>query len=337
MNLIVTFFYLLAYNKLEPIKIKNMNTQKKIPVEKRFETFSEVQTRIEPSVLTGNSTLDNWWSKSGGIVIGSSIFLTGTSGAGKTTLAVFLMKILNEYKTALWSREMPRADVKEQTNRMNVNHSNALIADDDTCPTFEQFIEALDHHKPKFVIVDSLQVVAKGVEFSENGESDVQFEIIQTLRKWIKENDAVLFMIGHNKKDGEFRGDNTIMQMFDAHIEMIHHKKGDFRTIAWGQKNRKGPLGMLYYEFVDSELAIEFFTEDEWKIIKKGTSITDMVNSTLESYINAYSNNKNYKVFRKEFIKLYNEICKTSSTELEALTRVIPVISELSIKYFGAN
>lgn len=311
-----------------------MKAQNKIPVEKRFETFSEVQTRLEPSVLTGIKQLDEWWSKNGGIVIGSSIFLTGTSGAGKTTLSVFLMKILNQYKTALWSREMARGDVKEQTSRMNVNHSNALIADDETCPTFEDFMEALEYHKPKFVIVDSLQVVAKGADFSEDGESDAQFEIIQTLRKWIAENDAVLFMIGHNKKDGEFRGDNTIMQMFDAHIEMIHHKKGDFRTMAWGQKNRKGPLGMLYYEFVDSELAIDFFTEDEWEVVKKGATIEDMVNSTLESYINAYSNNKNYKAFRKEFVKSYNEICKTSSTDLEALTRVIPVISELSIKYF---
>ena len=311
-----------------------MNAKNKIPVEKRFEVFGDVQTRLEPSVLTGISTLDDWWSKNGGIVIGSSIFLTGTSGAGKTTLAVFLMKILNQYKTALWSREMARGDVKEQTSRMNVNHGNALIADDETCPTFEEFVEALDHFKPKFVIVDSLQVVAKGSEFSEDGESDAQYEIIQKLRHWIKENDAVLFMIGHNKKDGEFRGDNTIMQMFDAHIEMIHHKKGDFRTMAWGQKNRKGPLGMLYYEFVDSELAIEFFTEDEWEIVKKGASITDMINSTLESYINAYSNNKNYKAFRKEFMKSYNEICKTSSTEIEALTRVIPVINELSAKHF---
>jgi len=314
--------------------MKDMNAKNKIPVEKRFEVFGDVQTRLEPSVLTGISTLDDWWSKNGGIVIGSSIFLTGTSGAGKTTLAVFLMKILNQYKTALWSREMARGDVKEQTSRMNVNHGNALIADDETCPTFEEFVEALDHFKPKFVIVDSLQVVAKGSEFSEDGESDAQYEIIQKLRHWIKENDAVLFMIGHNKKDGEFRGDNTIMQMFDAHIEMIHHKKGDFRTMAWGQKNRKGPLGMLYYEFVDSELAIEFFTEDEWEIVKKGASITDMINSTLESYINAYSNNKNYKAFRKEFMKSYNEICKTSSTEIEALTRVIPVINELSAKHF---
>jgi len=312
-----------------------MKTKNIIPVEERFEVFGDVTTRVEPSVLTGNKTLDDWWSKNGGIVIGSSIFLTGTSGAGKTTLAVFLMKILNEYKTALWSREMARGDVKEQTSRMNVNHSNALIADDDTCPTFEQFMEALDHNKPKFVIVDSLQVVAKGSEFSEDGESDVQFEIIQTLRKWIKENDAVLFMIGHNKKDGEFRGDNTIMQMFDAHIEMIHHKKGDFRTMAWGQKNRKGPLGMLYYEFVDTETAIEFYTENEWEVVKKDVSISDMLNKTIENYISAYYSNKGYKAFKKEFLKSYSDILNNSVTDLEVVTKIIPLIDELSAKHFA--
>ena len=312
-----------------------MNAKNKIPVEKRFEVFGDVQTRLEPSVLTGISTLDDWWSKNGGIVIGSSIFLTGTSGAGKTTLAVFLMKILNQYKTALWSREMARGDVKEQTSRMNVNHGNALIADDETCPTFEEFVEALDHFKPKFVIVDSLQVVAKGSEFSEDGESDAQYEIIQKLRHWIKENDAVLFMIGHNKKDGEFRGDNTIMQMFDAHIEMIHHKKGDFRTMAWGQKNRKGPLGMLYYEFVDTEIAIQFYTENEWEVLKKGQSMSDMIYRTLENYTSAYYSNKGYKEFKKELLKSYKIIEENSSNDIEVLIQLIPLIDELSAKHFA--
>ena len=312
-----------------------MNTTKRIiPIEDRFEKFKEVKTRTEPSVMTGNGTIDKWWSKNGGIVIGSSIFLTGTSGAGKTTLSVFLMKILNEHRTALWSREMARDAVKEQTIRMNVDHDNAFIADDDTCPTFEQFIEALEHLKPKFVIVDSLQVVAKGAEFSEDGESDAQFEIIQKLRKWIKDNDAVLFMIGHNKKDGEFRGDNTIMKMFDAHIEMIHHKKGDYRTMAWGQKNRKGPMGMLYYEFVDTEIAMKFYTEDEWEIAKKQLSIISMINRTIESYLKAYYNNKNYKKFKVEFIKEYKSICKNNNSDVDILSKVIPVISELSKKYF---
>lgn len=304
----------------------------------KYETFNSIKTLNEPVIYTGDDKLDSWWSSKGGIVVGSAIFMTGTSGAGKTTFSVFLAKLLNQHKTSLYSREMHRSQVKEQTERLNMNHDNLFISDTETCPTFEDYMKVLDELKPKFVFIDSLQVITLEDQPEENQEK-AQYDVIKALRDWTRENNAILFVIGHNKKDGEFRGANTIMQMFDAHIEMIHHKKENFRTIAWGQKNRKGPLKEMYYEFAKD--SIMFYSKEEWdeknggvKVLttelKNADDLEKVLESLLNNFVKMHLQYKEHPNWDK-----YIDACKVvpCDSKVEQYSRTLSVLESNFRKY----
>lgn len=301
--------------------------------------YNEVEILKEKSLFTGKDRFDKWFSKDGGIVWGSAIFVTGTSGAGKTTLMVNLMKWLENVKTSMYLREMTSGSTKEQTLNINLTHNNAYFVDSSGCETFEDYMRELDALQPKVVIVDSLQVIAmEDYAMKESmSEEKACYEVIKRLREWVDKNKAILFLIGHNKKDGEFAGRNTIMQMMDAHIEMVHHKKGNYRTISWGQKNRKGPMGTLYYDFEKD--GIEFFTEEEW--VSKSNDKRDFLNtimSSLESYLKTIDKNSpNYSKFKVEYKNRVSSIHKIYElgglNDVEYLNACIELVNSLSTKH----
>lgn len=264
--------------------------------------YSEVQVLTEPTIKTGNEILDAFISRDNGFVVGSSIFLTGTSGAGKTTLAFILQKTFENYRSSLYSREMSAVAVKHQLKRYSLEHNNAFIADKDMCPNMDAYINELEVLKPSLVIVDSLQVIAKE-DYKDISEEAAAFEIIQKLRVWTEKNNAVLIIVGHVNKDGGFEGKNTIEHMFDAHLEMIYDKKRGTRTLSWA-KNRKGIVGeVLYYEF--GEETIEFYTESQYEIKKEKMSMVAFLNKSFEEYFKVikaeHKNSPYYKEFTTEF------------------------------------
>jgi hypothetical protein len=116
-------------------------------------------------------------------------------------------------------------------------------------------------------------------------------------------------LIGHNTKDGNFAGRNTLIQMMDAHIVMEHDKKEDSRKIYWGQKNRKGPMGMLYYAFGKDE--IEFKTEEEWNSKSSQLSYLDLIIKQTENFVDSLDkSNPQVKIFLKEWKKIIKEANK---------------------------
>jgi hypothetical protein len=88
-----------------------------------------------------------------------------------------------------------------------------------------------------------------------------------TLTSYIKKRKGVLFIIGHNTKAGEFAGANENMQMVDAHMVLEYDKKTGIRKIYWGQKNRKGPMGTLYYEIKDGKIL--YFLPEEYEAVEE--------------------------------------------------------------------
>jgi hypothetical protein len=196
-------------------------------------------------------------------------------------------------------------------------------------------MEELDVIKPKVIIVDSLQAVAQE-DFPELSEDAACLYIVNKLRNWIDENNAVLFLVGHVTKEDTFAGRNTIMQYMDGHIEMIFHKKENYRTISWGQKNRKGPMGTLYYGF--GEEGIDIYTENEWKIkVGENRCVLNDIMDTIQSYLNTVDKDSpNYKEFKKEF----NRMAKVLEKEYEShgndmlfVSQMIELIKGLSDEF----
>jgi predicted ATP-dependent serine protease len=279
----------------------------------------------EPTLKTGNAKFDKWFSKDDGMVLRSSIYLSGTSGAGKTTLAVNIMNYLKDTPTCLYEREMTSTAVKQQTSNLKISHNNAYILDKKSCNHFSVFLQKLNEIKPTVIFVDSLQAIAID-DFPEMTEDAACAYIVSALREWIEDNNAILFIFGHNNKEGEFAGKYRNMQFCDAHIEMIYDEQTDTRIMRWGKKNRKGPMGTLYYIF--GELGIEFFTPSEWEARKTDRNFPEYIATMIQSYASTLKSKeakKDYNTGIKRFRKL------TDSSEF--IKNLLSLMLELSEKY----
>jgi len=290
----------------------------------------DVVVSNDPTLKTGNEKFDNWFSSRGGMVLRSAIFVSGTSGAGKTTLMVNLMNWLTNTVTCMYEREVEAKDVCEQTSNVKPAHDNAYICDKKSHPHFDDFMNELDILKPKVIIVDSLQAVAME-DFTEMSEEDACNHISQVLRQWVKDNNAVLFVIGHNTKEGEFAGRNTIMQFMDVHIDLVYDKKTNNRTMSFGKKNRKGPMGTLYYTF--EEAGIELYTPEEWNARTEDRNFKEKFVQFVNNYVG--SSNKNNELCIN-LISEYNKGIKSISKiedDSEVCKKLLSLMLELSDKF----
>lgn len=293
--------------------------------------YSKVKTVKEPTIKTGNKVFDKFLSNDGGFVVGSAIFLTGTPGAGKTTLSIVLQKLLENCVTSLYSREMSSSSLLLQMERYKIQHKNAFIADKNTCKNLDEYVKELDELKPVVVIIDSLQVIIKE-DYAGAPQEICAFNIIQRLRAWTEANNAILIVIGHVNKNGEFEGRNTIEHMFDAHLEMIFNKVKNTRTLSW-TKNRKGPSDQtLFYMFGDK--SIDFYTKEQFQHIKENKQFEDFIVEAMTNYLNSLDNSsENYKAFKKELKKEFDSIANRNCSFLDKTIKCIHSIKEKVQKY----
>lgn len=292
--------------------------------------FNQIKVSNAPTLKTGNEKFDEWFSKKGGMVLRSAVYVSGTSGAGKTTLMVNMMNWLKDVTTCMYEREVEAQDVKEQTSNVVFKHNNAHICDIKTHPHFDEFMKELNNLQPKVVIVDSLQAIAMD-DFPNMNEDDACNHIVKILRQWTFDNNAVLFLIGHNTKEGEFAGRNTIMQFMDAHIDMVFDKKTNTRTMSWGKKNRKGPMGTLYYTF--EEAGIELFTKEEWQSKTEDRNFRENFITFVTNYVSTVNTNTEAGAkFVSEYNKALKQINKSNDGN-EICSNLLSLMMNLSDKH----
>ena len=87
-----------------------------------MKNYQDVQTIETPSVTLGSEKLDTLFSAQGGIEWANLIFLTGTSGAGKTTLCKKIQTLITEHISVFYSREMLSSLVKTQWKLLITMH-----------------------------------------------------------------------------------------------------------------------------------------------------------------------------------------------------------------------
>lgn len=293
--------------------------------------YREVKIGDVTVYKTINEKFNNWFSLYGGMVAGTNVFVTGTSGAGKTTTVINIMNWLPMLVSAMYSVEMDTVDVKFQTQNVKFSHDNAYIFDRTDCPTIDDFLIEAEKIGAVILAFDSLQAIASA-SYPNMGE-DAGCALVQNkIREYNRKHRGITFVIGHNTKEDEFAGKNTLMQLFDAHIDFFHNKKTDERTMSWKQKNRKGKLGKLFYEFATD--GIIFHTPEEWTIVTNGRrSFSDILFKSMESYLSTMDNTtENYKRFKVDFVRQTKELEKTLDGPQFILASV-QLLNNLSIIY----
>lgn len=304
-----------------------------------MKNYQDIQISEVPTIKVGNELLDNLFSSQGGMEHGTLLFLTGTSGAGKTTLCKKLQSLIEDSVSVFYSREMMSQLVKKQTLKLEVNHRNAFITDCIEYPHFRDFMNMINSRNDvSLLIIDSIQHVAADFVSSDKLSVEASMKLVyKMLMDWKNQNNGIVILIGQVTKEGDFQGANFLKHDADAHIHMTFDKKKNIRTIET-TKNRMGKLEKLYYEFVDSSETLKFYSESEFENKDQNIKFDDYLLKIVGEYFKSLDKkHKNYKVFMAEFNSFAIQIHKDHVNDLVGLSdylgSIIAKIQELVLKH----
>jgi predicted ATP-dependent serine protease len=295
--------------------------------------YDEVQIIDKPSVKSGVKTLDNFLSNNGGFELGNLILMTGTSGAGKTTLCKLLQKLIKQ-TTNFHALESLASSVKRQTDRIKISHGMAFITDAEDYDDFDDFLKFLYEDKPLFVMVDSLQHAVKQLKKKGMGDADAHHYVLDSLYTWKDKTQGIVILICQLNKDGSFSGPSGMLFDADARIHLEFNPKTGERTMETF-KNRMGQLDCIHYEFTDCDEVMKFYTKEEWEVIKLGVTLPEMVLNTIFQFSTAYKNHKHYKMFKKDFNKELKAMYDKNEDDLKICVEALTLLDELRGIYFA--
>lgn len=299
-----------------------------------MKNYQDVEISVVPTVKIGEEKLDKLFSNEGGIEWANLIFLTGTSGAGKTTLCKKIQSLISEHISAFYSREMLSSLVKKQTLRLEITHRNAFIADVKEYPHFNDFMKMIEERGDvKILILDSIQRIAE--DFTKTGMSleAAMRHIYSVLIDWKDRTNGIVILIGQVTKDGDFQGANFLKHDADAHVHMVYDSKKNTRTIET-TKNRMGKLDKLYYEILDSSETLKFYSEKEFDLKDKKRKFDDYLLEVVVEYINTVDKkNPSYAAFRAEVKERMEKINVENTNVFKVTMDMAQMLNELTKKY----
>ena len=206
----------------------------------------EVPDEFFHPIKTHLKCVDESWSEIGGIIPSQVTFITGTPGAGKTTLALAIAAILaslpadESIEPAFISLEMSEFQLKHQAMKIpgfgNVNVTGDFHQ--------EETLKMIRELKPKLIILDSIQKAARKMK-DDDGKimafNTAQYKIVEMFTKYAKETWTPVFLIGHCDKAGNYKGPSDLLHDVDSHLIVSYDKEMDIRTFGFG-KNRFGGI-----------------------------------------------------------------------------------------------
>jgi len=188
-----------------------------------------------------------------GFVPSSVMMLTGTPGAGKTTMLLQLANSITKaghvclYNTG----EESLYQVKMVVERLGL--TEGFYVGQDTMITdllaHADSLRKANPGKQVFILQDSLQTLDDG-KWKDGTNSMTALRCAEMLTDWAKSTYGVVIFIGQVNKDGEFQGKNGIKHAIDihGHIYIDNQKKSETygERIFEITKNRFGCSGRAY-------------------------------------------------------------------------------------------
>jgi DNA repair protein RadA/Sms len=229
----------------------------------------EVPKEMETNAPTGISKLDRMFAGDG-VTPSSVILVTGSPGAGKTTLMIQLADSLTKqnhivlYNTGEESLYQIRRVVNrlELTNGFTVGHHRKV----EELIEHVKLLQTANPTKQVFLIQDSLQTLELTRQEGQRGRpvsgTRAQLDSLEAITTWAKTTYGVALIVGQVNKKGDFAGKNEIKHVVDCHMHLgyvLDMNTGDEIACAEMQKNRFG-VGGIYHYFKLTETGVEFLS-----------------------------------------------------------------------------
>jgi len=228
-------------------------------------SLSDVKTLAEIDLTellrlgTGVDELDRVLG--GGLVPGSAILIGGHPGAGKSTLLLQVLCRLAQTQSAMY------VTGEESLQQVAMRAQRLFLPTDSLKMLSETSVESIcamaEKHKPKLLVVDSIQVMSReGIPSAPGGVAQVR-ECAAYLIRYAKLTNTVLILVGHVTKDGTLAGPKVLEHMIDCSVMLESSTDNRFRTLR-GVKNRFGAV---------NELGVFAMTEKGLREVKNPSAI----------------------------------------------------------------
>ena len=231
----------------------------------------------------------------------SVVLVYGTGGDGKSMSAWALAKHIvsgtpflvrgklvpvEQGPVLLLNGDQSLVQLKEQLQEVDYPvDDNTMLQNDWQLQYYAQFIQLMETHRPKLVVVDSLIGCSGGKAFDEN-----KSDFAQPLT-WLASNNGVTFpettilIIHHANKEGGIRGTSAIKAAVDETWELTKpteeqvSKVGNHSRIIEIKKSRSGREGtqLLMQMQEDLSFTISDFTPEVDKTNTSPASVSDRV------------------------------------------------------------
>lgn len=222
-------------------------------------TLAEIDLSELPRLGTGVDELDRVLG--GGLVPGSAILIGGHPGAGKSTLLLQVLCRLAQSQSAMYvTGEESLQQVAMRAHRLSLPTDSLKMLSE---TSVESICAVAEKHKPKLLVVDSIQVMSReGIPSAPGSVAQVR-ECAAYLIRYAKLTDTVLILVGHVTKDGTLAGPKVLEHMIDCSIMLESSTDNRFRTLR-GVKNRFGAV---------NELGVFAMTEKGLREVKNPSAI----------------------------------------------------------------
>ncbi|HEY0963761.1 MAG TPA: DNA repair protein RadA [Pseudomonadales bacterium] len=196
----------------------------------------------------------------GGLVPGSVVLIGGNPGAGKSTLLLQLMcKLSQQMETLYVTGEESLQQVAMRAKRLGLPMDRLKMLSE---TNITEITDIAQQHKPKLIVIDSIQVMHSADIPSAPGSVAQVRECAAYLIQYAKQTGTALFLVGHVTKDGNLAGPKVLEHMIDCFL-MLDGDDNRYRTLR-GHKNRFGAV---------NELGIFAMTESGLKEVKNPSAI----------------------------------------------------------------
>lgn len=222
------------------------------------QTLGDISLEEQPRFSTSVGEFDRVLG--GGLVPGSAVLIGGNPGAGKSTLLLQVMcKLSQQMETLYVTGEESLQQVAMRAKRLGLPMDKLkMLAETNVT----EITNTAQEHKPKLIVIDSIQVMHSADIPSAPGSVAQVRECAAYLIQYAKQTGTALFLVGHVTKDGNLAGPKVLEHMIDCFL-MLDGDDNRYRTLR-GHKNRFGAV---------NELGIFAMTESGLKEVKNPSAI----------------------------------------------------------------